>query len=228
MKLTKFANVVSESGELLIIDPCYIEDFDREIFYNMDDKRFLGLLNLRGMVEHAKIENLLDNTRKLFECVKTDDDLDKFEKTEVVEKYKQDRHLKRLKKRKRNLLRQPDTCPPYIGQDDRYVIFHNTIGDGFYPIVQTEQDIRIIFNYPTKAVGKTGFDLDEERLHGTLLGRSAVYSATQIIIDPAYAKLDGIRPDLYCKLNPGKGKYSCRFLDENYSMSIKKIIDIKI
>ena len=100
MELTKFANVVSESGELLIIDPCYIEDFDREIFYNMDDKRFLGLLNLRGMVEHAKIENLLDNTRKLFECVKTDDDLDKFEKTEVVEKYKQDRHLKRLKKRK--------------------------------------------------------------------------------------------------------------------------------
>lgn len=107
--------------------------------------------------------------------------------------------------------------PPYIAQLGDAVMFRNPLGDGYYPVTQTKKRTHIVFDYPI-----SGGELDESRLNGKLVGFSNVDSGMQVIADARSVVIkENEDPNLYCKLQLPNGGHQARFINQNYSVSIR-------
>jgi len=193
LELKLEGQVNSSSGELLIIDPCYLDDFNLDSLERLRTESHKKIIKL--------IETELERIRK--------DESEEIENTFI-----------------QNIMKlQNDLTPPYIGQEENYVLFRNPIGDGGYPVVKTQKRFYVMFDYPIKNVGKGGFMLDENRLinGGRLIGISGVDSGIQILIDPSHVVIpEHALPENYCRFNVPKGIYTCKFIESGYTLSIKR------
>lgn len=220
LRLTLEGRVKINSGKLLVIDPAYLADFDWQQYERVEnalDARFLELLE--------------DEV----EIIKTGSDIiclmSELSDEEVVETlpflsnalHENVMRGKMLKAKRKTLEAMPSLVPPFIAEGADYVLFHNRIGDGYYPVLQDGKRFHIRFNYPLREKGGK-MKLDKSRLDGKLVGRSAVDSATQIITDfYNFSIKDSISPELYCCIDVMSGSYACLFVDQNDALIVRKV-----
>lgn len=202
LELVRSGEIISHSGKLLVIDPCYLKDFDT---------------NLVGVLYDSELSEGMDAWIEQAQGVIT-----RLERKMPVDKKEIAGLLQAQASRSQQKKERISFTPPYLAQGKNYVIFNNKVGDGEYPIVATQRRIYIIHNVPLKnSEGKAQIDL--ERLPGKLLGLSSVDSGLQIIIDAEHATpKERIVPQCYCYLDCSPAKYECRFLADGLTMSLRK------
>src|SRR3989344_375168 len=226
LELTLEGKVSTDSGKLLIIDPCYLDNFDFSAIEKFEDeyeKKVCKLMRMDMESFKLKYSAILPSTPKnpdemdALAIKKYLKAMDEYAKHSKDNREKSEQLRKEFKQEQEQFREEPSLNPPYIAQTDNYVYFHNGMGDGFYPIVQTKERIKIVFDYPINSKGKT----DESRLNGKLLGHSSVDSGTQIITDLSNVIIKkSIRPDLYCIVDVSKRKYKCKFNGARNFLSI--------
>lgn len=273
------ATVHSSSGQLLVIDPAYLDDFD-DSYEKLDDEMEGKLSELMQQEielihEDSKItQQLFDEVDSLLKEIdeksKDPSSISEDGKNQLAEQRglsdsrnsrseEIQKQRAEIKEKKKQLWQEYGVIPPKIAQHPDYVLFSNGIGDGDYPVVQTKEGIEIVFNYHLKQEGSfvvvrsllqmerylekavvrdllsglfvRKFEypygrtvLDESRLPGKLLGSSAVDTARQIIVDPIHVKIsEDIKPELYVFLSVSPGAYSCRFIQNNDALEIRRV-----
>ncbi len=222
LKLVKKGEVVIKSGQLIVIDPCYLDGFGSE-------QEEINEFNNGLFKIHAKLQSrkttafskgsgaLLASAKLLLEGRFEEAD----SKNNEYERFNNE--YERIERAKRVITTPGALCPPFFAQADGYVFFNNPIGDGYYPVVKTPRRVKVIFDYPLKAVkdAEGRCETDIERLTGDFLGTSSVDSGTQVAIDSSKAKIrNDIRDDLYCVVSLRNGVHQCMFVNGNYAISI--------
>lgn len=218
--LVKEARFTIHSGRMLVIDPCFLEDFDyapmngafsaeREI----SRKVFVDNLMKKHQESMKHLDNLASSLNELVVNKKNNhlDSLASIGHSETV-KAKSDYFGDKKPRAKMS--------PPHIYQAQAYVGFQNSIGDGIYPLVQRKRGLHLVFNYPTRDLGKGKFDVDVSRLEGKLIGQSDVEGGVQIIGDAADFNVGNTDKSLYCAVEVPNGDYLCRFIKKNMVLSI--------
>lgn len=218
------------SGELLIIDPCYLKNFDVKDFDELENSVFDDWQKLR----ERELENFREMSQVVMEnadyLLKENDDgkksLDENSRSKSNAYKRKIKELGReneaIEKEKELLQQKPSFSPPYVTQGgDGCVMFSNPIGDGNYPVIQVPDGFRVIFNYPLMEDGR----LDESKLKGKLIGRSKVDSGRQLLIDASEVEIQGpdkIHSGAYCKVPVAEGLYACRIIEGNHVLAIRK------
>lgn len=216
-RLVLEGKISTHSGRLLIIDPCYLSNFDYDKAVNRLDEPLNLLMEKRSDQECSLLDKLIESIKEMERIVESSPE----EQREILRRL--DHDSKAYQTFKRRKLKRPKISPPHLLQEQLFVAFRNPIGDGFYPITQTDRRIYVVFDYPLKPVGRDGAELDESRLEGKLVGRSAVDTGIQVITDPDNFKVKSeIYPKLYSLIEVPNGSYACRFIRENLQLSIRK------
>ncbi|MBI5803792.1 hypothetical protein HY450_00945 [Candidatus Pacearchaeota archaeon] len=176
--LVKEGKIFAEQGRLLVIDPCYLEDFDMSRIFQCEETRDIGRINTSLIIDE------------------------------------------KLRQEAQNKVRaRPHLRPPYIAEIDGHLVFRNNIGDGNYPIIRSEEGVRIVFNYPIRS----GL-LDRNRLGGKLIGFNNTESGVHVITNPEIVEITlGVKGSLYCVMQLSRGVYSCRFVNNNGELSIRRL-----
>ncbi len=210
--------ISTHSGKLLIIDPCYLRNFNYDKAMDRLNEPLDSYMEERPKQECALLDKLAENVRNMNRIVEGESSPG--ERRGILRKVAHDTKAYQLFKKRKP--RRPKMSPPYLLQEQLFVLFHNPIGDGYYPITQTDQRIYVVFNYPLKPSEK-GAKLDESRLEGKLVGRSMVDSGTQIITDSENFKIQSdVHPENYSLVEVPKGFYRCRFIRESSQLSIRE------
>src|SRR3989338_5593775 len=216
LELRTEGRIISPSGKLLIIDPCYLEGFDFGPIEAVDNSYFerWHALEARELKlwerKLESIDNLIESMDEMREALEKGGSIrDAMQSIrgispEEVAEREQIAKERELLKQNPGILK-----PPYIAQGEQYVALSNSIGDGRYPVVQTPLTFKIIFNYWIDEKG--GYDTS--RLPGRLVGSSGVDSGTQVLIDLEKARIQkDIRPELYTLLDLKGKPHRCRFV----------------
>ena len=214
LELVLEGKVEAKSGKLLIIDPCYLEDFDWDSIDKIDDERDKTWMNILDAETEA--------SKKYTAALKLDQDLSDEELVIVAKSFSQasEEYMEaseKIKLAKDDLRKIPSFIPPYLVQSDNFLAIRNGIGDGLYPVTRTSDGFNLVFNFPMR----NGV-ANKKRLGGQFVGNSAVDSATQVISDLNRFKIKPIlHRDSYCVIE-GNGLYICKFIDDNDALSIRK------
>lgn len=222
IKLTREGYINVVSGEILIADPCFVKN-GRDILKYEDP--FEKAWN---EITSEEVQMLEKSANRLKEISKPNQsnpkEMIKYLKefsSAMGEIEKDDGYLNRkkeeLKKRKDLIL-----YPPFMGQEDTYLLVRNGIGDGNYPVVKRRENIVIIINYPIAKKGKS-IVIDEKKIKGNIIGYSDVESGIQIITDPLHVQIEEEDRSLYVKTKMPVGAYRCTFINRNNEFLIEKI-----
>lgn len=218
LKLSTTGIVNSKSGQLLIIDTCYLQNK----YHDKGITAYENYMSRAVLLQCEEIEIFAQQSRLIREIKvgMSDDELIELLRKNSPKMEDLEAKMNAVQSKIEAFKHEPNPNPPYLMQGKGYVMFSNPIGDGYYPIIQTGTEWTINFNYPLKKDGV----LDENKLEGKLAGRSAVDSGNQIIIDPTKASVKkNINADAYTILNLEPGKYECNFAgEENMKLSLKK------
>lgn len=223
-ELTLEGEVLLESNELLITDPCYLVDFEWDELNRLTDEPFSRLLKLsieRGKAFRKGVHTVLEKAkflRKNFKKLsdkKIEKKLDYFDeimKNLDKKKIELDKSIKEARKEK-------ILSPPYLARSNGHVVLTNLIGDGCYPVIQKPRSLQIVYNFWLNPDGS----LVKSKLEGKLLGRAYVDSGHHIVIDSSRVKVkEDISPKIYTRVKLPNGVYTCKFIEDNYKLSIRK------
>ena len=102
--------------------------------------------------------------------------------------------------------------------------FGNNIGDGEYPIIESDDGFTLIFDFPMNTNDGGIIEVDTTRLEGKLLGKCCVDSASQVIMEPIGPKIHSdVRLDAYCIVDLSPGTYSCKYGKNMDSLIVKRV-----
>ena len=206
--------------------PCYLNNFDMPdegALFPIDEILRLG--QERGKLSRSSFDSLISATDSLLKEI--DSEVKKW-KQGGKDRYKESQvRIRELDEEIAKLKQKPFLRVPYIGEDQKYLLFTNPEGDGYYPILETENNsMEVIFLHGKDPVGTIVDTLSADgkiRIKGKIIGKTSVESGDLIIADPRTIELkENTTSDLYCRLNLTPGVYSTNFTDNGNKLLIRR------
>jgi len=195
--------VINKSGELLIIDPGYLRNFDPEYEKFMDNYEIIGVKRASAKQNVELFKKLYRVNKRLMRLDCGGEEIDSHLREQIKISKKRVKELA-------NLLKEPKCYQPYLGTGREYVVIW-TGTDGDCDIVQ----------YPDR------FYLSMNEIRGKekekIVGNSCMDTATLVVVDNQRYNIEKeIDKRCYTIVQAEPGIYEARFLSKGFKVRLQK------